>query len=38
MYELVGDWAFKILKTIDKDSLYDIYLYTLMEESICFVC
>lgn len=36
--ELIGDWGFKILKILDKDALLDIFCYTMMEESICFLC
>ncbi len=35
--ELVGDWGFKILKIMDKESLLDIFCYIMMEESVCFV-
>ena len=35
--EILSDWAFKILKLVDKESLLDIFCYLMMEESICFL-
>lgn len=35
--EMVGDWGFKILKLLDKDSLLDVFCYIMLEESVCFI-
>lgn len=34
---MVGDWGFKILKLLDKDTLLDIFCYIMLEESVCFI-
>lgn len=30
IYEIVGDWGFKILKLMDKDTVLDIFCYIML--------
>lgn len=36
--QMIGDWGFKILKQMDKDTLLDVFCYIMLQQSVCFIC